>query len=159
MNQIETKPNDTLLDYQTRRFQDLTEEIVHCCQERTSYVSRKFGIPEAEVRCLTLFDGERYLTPKGIAQKLDVSKSRATKLISGLTRKALVERISDVKDGRIRLISLTQQGKRRSEEIDAINRDLHQKVLLEFEPEQRKMALSSLELLRSGMEAVKEELV
>jgi hypothetical protein len=54
---------------------------------------------------------------------------------------------------------LTEKGKRVFQEIDEISRDLHQKVILELEPEQRKMALSYLEALRSSMEAVKAELV
>jgi DNA-binding MarR family transcriptional regulator len=153
------KPNDILLEYQTRRLQELTQEIVDCCQERTAYLSRRFDIPEAEVRCLMLFAGEKYLTPKGLSQKLDVAKSRVTKLVEGLTQKELVESIQDVKDGRIKLISLTEKGKRAFQEIDEISRDLHQKVILELEPEQRKMALSYLEVLRSSMEAVKAELV
>jgi DNA-binding MarR family transcriptional regulator len=159
MNYAPTRSKDTLLDYQAARFQELTEEIVSCCQERTSYLSRKFGIPEAEVRCLMLFEGERYLTPKGIAQRLDVSKSRVTKLIEGLAQKKLVERIVDSKDARVKLISLTSEGQRKWEAILAISRGLHEKVLLELEPEHRKTLLSSMEELRSSMEAVKKELV
>jgi DNA-binding MarR family transcriptional regulator len=153
------KPNDILLSYQTRRLQELTQEIVDCCQERTDYLSKRFDIPQAEVRCLMLFAGEKYLTPKRLSQKLDVAKSRVTRLVEGLTQKGLVESIQDVKDGRIKLISLTEKGKRVFQEIDEISRDLHQKVILELEPEQRKMALSYLEVLRSSMEAVKAELV
>jgi DNA-binding MarR family transcriptional regulator len=159
MNYLSGHPNDTLLDYQTARFQELTEEIVSCCQDRTSYLSRKFGIPEAEVRCLMLFEGERYLTPKGIAQRLDVSKSRVTKLIEGLAQKKLVERAADFKDARVKLISLTPEGQRKWQAIVAISRELHEKVLLELEPEHRKTILSSMEELRSSMEAVKKELV
>jgi hypothetical protein len=44
------KPNspDVLLGYQSQRLQDLIEEILHCCKERTSHLSKKFDIPEAE---------------------------------------------------------------------------------------------------------------
>ena len=148
-----------LLDYQTHRFQGLIAEIVNCCRDHTSYISRRFEIPEAEVRCLMLFGAERYLTPKGIAEKLEVSKSRATKLIDGLKQKRLVECVKDSKDARIKLISLTQEGNKKREEIHDIGRKLHAEVLSELEPQQRKMALSSLELLRSSMEAVKKKLV
>ena len=159
MNQNPAYTKDSLLDYQTARFQELTGEIVGCCHERTSYLSRRFCIPEAEVRCLMLFDGERYLTPKGIAQRLDVSKSRVTKLIEGLVRKKLIERIADFKDGRVKLLSLTRDGERKWEAIQAVSRELHQKVLLELEPEHRKTVLSSMEVLRSSMEAAKKELM
>ena len=159
MNYLPKNNLTSVLDYQTQRFEDLMKELVDCCQERTAYISGKFGIPEAEVRCLMLFAGERYLTPKGIAEKLDVSKSRATKIINGLIEKGLAERTDDVNDGRVKLISLTKQGRERSEEIGAVSRDLHQKVLLELEPEQRNMILSYLQMLRSSMEGVKKQLV
>ena len=159
MNNNDEKSTDGLLDYQSAKFQDLMVGLVDCCHERTAYISGKFGIPEAEVRCLMLFEGQRYLTPKGIAQRLDVSKSRATKIINGLIEKRLAERTDDARDGRVKLISLTKKGRKVTDQIDTVSRDLHQKVLLELESEQRKTALSSLELLRSSMEAVKEQLV
>jgi DNA-binding MarR family transcriptional regulator len=159
MNYISKNNFDSLLDYQTDRFQNLMVELVDCCHERTAYISRKFGIPEAEVRCLMLFNGEKYLTPKGIAQKLDVSKSRATAIINGLMAKKMLERTDDARDGRVKLISITKVGKEKTEEIGAVSRDLHQRVLLELEPEQRKTTLSSLEMLRASMEGVKKQLV
>jgi len=154
-----TDPIDELLSYQAERLQNLIEEILHCCKERTSYLSKKFNIPEAELRCLMLFGEERYLTAKGISQKLDVAKSRVTKIINGMMAKKLVESVDDPKDARIKLIGLTPQGQKKSRELSAIITDLHQKLLLEFEPDQRKMVLSCLEVLRSSMEAVKKQLV
>lgn len=159
MNNQGPDSTDVLLGYQSQRLQDLIEEILHCCKERTSHLSKKFDIPEAELRCLMLFGEERYLTAKGISQKLDVAKSRVTKIINGLLHKRLVESTDDPKDARIKLIGLTSQGQRRSKELSAIMTDLHQKLLLEFEPEQRKMVISCLEVLRSSMEAVKNQMV
>ena len=159
MNDYGAESTDVLLGYQSQRLQDLIEEVVHCCKERTVFLSKKFDIPEAELRCLMLFGEERYLTSKGISQKLDVAKSRVTKIINGLIQKKLVESIDDPKDARIKLIALTQEGQRISKELSAMVTDLHLKLLLEFEPEQRKMVISCLEVLRSSMEAVKNQLV
>ena len=159
MNLNVPEPPDALLGYQSQRLQDLIKEILQCCNEQTSYLSKKFDIPAAELRCLMLFGDERYLTAKSIAQKLDVAKSRVTKITTGLIRKGLVETIEDPKDARVKLIGLTQKGQTKSKEISAIITDLHQLLLLEFEPDQRKMVLSCLEVLRSSMEAVKNQLV
>jgi len=135
------------------------EETLQCCQTRMLYLSRKFDIPQSELRCLMLFRGERYLTVKGISQKLDVAKSRVTKIMDGLIQKKLVERIDDPRDARIKLISLTPAGHRKCEEISSYTANLHQKILLELGAEERKTVLSSLELLRSSMEAIKKQLV
>jgi DNA-binding MarR family transcriptional regulator len=151
--------NDELLSYQVGRFQGLIEEIVHCCQVRTAYLSAKFDLPQAELRCLMLFKDEKYLTVKGIAKKLDVAKSRVTKIIEGLMRKKLVESIDDPQDGRIKLISLTPAGKAACETIGSFNTGIHKKLVLELGPEDRKVVLSSLESLRTSMEAIKKQLV
>lgn len=159
MNNNRNNTIDMLLDYQIKRLQDLIEEILQCCKGQASYLSSKFDIPEAELRCLMLFGSERYLTAKSISQRLDVAKSRVTKIINGLIQKEMVESIIDPKDARIKLLTLTQEGQRKSQEIVAIIADLHRKLLLELDSEQRKMVLSCLEALRSGMEAVKKQRV
>ena len=96
MNNNTGKAMEDLLTYQTLRLQDLIKEIVKCCEDRKLYESQKFGLPHAEINCLMQFDGERYLTVKGISQKLEVAKSRVTKIINGLTEKGMVEQINDL---------------------------------------------------------------
>jgi DNA-binding MarR family transcriptional regulator len=159
MNENTAQVLDTLLTYQTRKLQDLMAEILQCCRQRTSFLSHKYRMPEAELRCLQLFSGERYLTAKGIAQKLEVAKSRVTKILDGLIQKDLVETIDDPKDARIKLITLTPDGQKKAAEIGALTRELHERLLLEFEPEQRKSVLACLEMLRASMEAVKKQQV
>ena len=159
MNVKSLKVNEELLIYQTLRLKNLIQEMVKCCEERKLYQSRKFGLPYAEINCLMQFGGERYLTVKGISQKLDVAKSRVTKIVNGLIEKGMVEQISDPKDARIKLISLTPAGKKKVEEIDVFLREIHRKILIQMDQEERKNMLSYLQMLRSAMEAVKKQLV
>jgi len=158
MNDFYAKSPGDLLKYQSHRLQDLMREILQCCQERMLFESRKFGLPQAELKCLMLFGTERYLTVKGIAQKMEVAKSRVTKIMEGLAPKGLIQSTEDPNDGRVKLLSLTPAGQRKLKEIDAFLKEIHQKILDQLESEQRKTVLSSLELLRSSMEAVKAEL-
>jgi DNA-binding MarR family transcriptional regulator len=159
MNELATKVNEELLGYQAKRLQELIAEILQCCEDRKLYETGKFGIPYAELRCLLLFEGERYLTVKGIAQKLDVAKSRVTKIVNGLRNKKLVEQVDDPHDARIKLISVTPAGKEKAREITAFQRELHRQILLHLEADERKGVFSYLELLRTAMEVVKEQLV
>jgi DNA-binding MarR family transcriptional regulator len=156
MNEVMRQPNEDLLDYQTGRLQDLIGQIIDCCEDRRLYESQKFAVPYAELRCLLLFDGERYLTVKGISQKMDVAKSRVTKIIDSLIQKGLVERFEDPRDSRIKLISLTNQGHALAEQARAFHQEIHRNLLLHLGEEERKGILSQLEKLRSAMEAVKE---
>ena len=159
MNNQHGKPNNELLDYQTEKIELLIAEMVECCDGRKLYESRKFDLPYAEIKCLMLFDGEHYLTVKDMAQKLDVAKSRVTKLVKNLMSKDLIRQIDDPMDARVRLISLTSAGAALSREIKAFQTDIHRQLLLQMEPAERKNALIYLETLRSAMEAVKEKLV
>ncbi len=138
---------------------NLIKEIVKCCEDRKLYESQKFGLPYAELNCLMQFNGERYLTVKGISLKLDVAKSRVTKIINGLIEKGMVEQINDPKDARVKLINLTPAGQRKSEKIDLFLKEIHQKLLLQMDHDERKNTLSYLELLRSAMESVKEQFI
>jgi DNA-binding MarR family transcriptional regulator len=157
MNDIHVKPDEEPVGYQISRLQDLINEIVHCCEDKRLYESQRFGLPYAELRCLMLFEGERYLTVKGIAQRLEVAKSRVTKLVNGLVEKGLVETIEDPRDARIKLINLTPAGQAKSEEVADFHREIHAKILLRIGAEERLNTFSYLELLRSAMEAVKSE--
>jgi DNA-binding MarR family transcriptional regulator len=157
MNNMYVKTDEEPTGYQVSRLQVLINEIVHCCEDKRLYESQRFGLPYAELRCLMLFEGERYLTVKGIAQRLEVAKSRVTKLINGLTEKDLVETIEDPRDARIKLINLTLAGRAKSEEIATFHREIHARILLNMAADERLNMLSYLELLRSAMEAVKSE--
>jgi DNA-binding MarR family transcriptional regulator len=159
MNDKREKPNNELLDYQTEKIELLIGEMVECCDDRKWYESKKFDLPYAEIKCLMLFNGEHYLTVKDMAQKLDVAKSRITKLVKNLKSKDLIRQIDDPMDARVRLVSLTSRGAALSREIKAFQTDIHRQLLLQMEPAERKNALIYLETLRSAMEAVKEKLV
>jgi DNA-binding MarR family transcriptional regulator len=159
MNDKTSASNDDFLTYQAHRLQELIAEMLKCCEDRKVYESGKFALPPAELKCLLLFDGQRYLTVKDSAQKLEVAKSRVTKIFTGLKEKQLISEIDDPKDARIKLISLTPAGHTRFNEIVAFQRELYRTLLLQVDADERNHVLSKLELLRSAMEAVKEDLV
>jgi DNA-binding MarR family transcriptional regulator len=131
---------------------------MHCCQDRVVYQSRKFDLPPAELKCLMLFGDERYLTVKGIAAKLEVAKSRVTKILEGMEAKGLISRTGDPRDGRIRLIALSPEGRRRFEEVAVFIRQLHRAILLNITEDERKGVFTGLETLRAAMEITKQGL-
>ena len=120
------------------------------------YQSERFNLPDAELRCLVLFGEERYLTSKGIAYKMNLVKSRVSRIIDGLIRKELIQRIKDPGDSRISLLSLTAKGQEKLDEINSFMEDIHSRVLQQMAPDHRKTVLTNLEILKASMEAVKE---
>ena len=146
-------------EYQLKQFQELILKLYQCCQERMQYQCERFGLPDAEFRCLMLFGEERYLTAKGIALKMNVVKSRVSKIIEGLLKKKLVQRIKDPEDSRVSLLSLTPEGNKKLNDINEFSNDIHYQVLMQMAPDQRKAALTNLDILKASMEAVKEMMV
>jgi DNA-binding MarR family transcriptional regulator len=146
-------------EYQLKQFQELILKLYQCCQERMQYQCERFGLPDAEFRCLMLFGEERYLTAKGIAFKMNVVKSRVSKIIEGLLKKKLIQRIKDPEDSRVSLLSLTPEGNKKLYDINEFSNDVHYQVLMQMAPDQRKAALTNLDILKASMEAVKEMMV
>ena len=142
---------------QARRLRELVEDINHCCQDRLRSDSRRFGLPPAELRSLLLFRQERYLAARDMAARLDVNRSRVSKLIAGLTDKGLVEAADDPRDGRIKLIGLTAKGDRLLTAVSDHVLEAHQRVLNYMEPVRRGSVLATLELVWSAMKSVQAE--
>ena len=160
MNQILNRAvGDTVNDvpgYQLKQFQELILKLFQCCQERMQYQCERFDLPDAEFRCLMLFGEERYLTAKGIASKMNVVKSRVSKIVDGLLKKGLLQRIKDPGDSRVSLLSLTPEGNKKLNKINSFLQDMHHQMLLQIAPDQRKAVLTNLDILKASMEAVKE---
>jgi len=152
--------NDTEVSaYQLGKFQKLIAKLFQCCQERMQYQCDRFQLPDAEFRCLVLFGDERYLTAKSIAHKMNVVKSRVSKIIDGLIKKNLIQGIADPEDSRVKLLSLTSAGQKKLNEIKQFMQDVHGQVLSQMAPDQRKAVLTNLDILEASMEAVKDMMV
>jgi DNA-binding MarR family transcriptional regulator len=141
---------------QLQQFSDLIARLYRCCQERMQVQSERFRLPDAELRCLMLFGEERYLTPKGIALRMKLAKSRVSRLIDGLGRKKLILRIKDPEDSRVSLLSLTPEGQKKLQEVNKFLEETHFKVLVQMAPDQRQIVLTNLEILKASMESMKE---
>lgn len=153
---MNNKSDAEITDFQLDQFQNLINRLFQCCQERVRYQSDRFGLPDAAFRCLLLFGEERYLTPKGIAGRMNVVKSRVSKILEGLENKNLVQRIRDPEDSRIYLFSLTRLGQDKLDEIDKFLKGIYSEVLLLIPSDQRRTSIATLETLTSSMNAVKE---
>ena len=156
MNNIGTNSGSQVSDFQLEQFKGLINKLYLCCQERMHYQSMRFKLPDAELRCLLLFGEERYLTPKGIASKMSLVKSRVSRIVEGLIRKKLIQRTKDPADSRVRLLSLTPQGQKKLDDINGFLEEVHQGGLMQMAPDQRKAVLTNLEILKASMESIKE---
>lgn len=158
MNNVNNnKIDNRVIEYQTNKLQELISELHHCCKDRLHHEASTFNIPPAELRCLMLFDGHKYLTGQEIASQLEVAKSRATVILEGLEKKGFIQRITDPKDARSKLVSLTPAGLKKVQGVEEFVFDLHHKLLDQIDPSQRNNVIASLEILRSSMVSMKAQ--
>lgn len=104
-------------------------------------------------------ENDEYLTGTSIANKLDVAKSRATKLINGLLGKGLIRRFEALHDTRVKLICLAARGRRKIEEVDAFPQRIFQELLGHIPADEREQTLAELFKIFDCMEKVKKTFV
>lgn len=143
---------------QLHRLNELIEDVRQCCEDKHLAEAEELGLPCAEIRCLLLFGSERYLTVKGIAERLEVAKSRVTKIVNSMNEKGLVERAPDPADGRVRLLRLKPAGRRIVERANALQKQMQAIILEKLDPADRSRVISGLELLRAAMHEAKADM-
>lgn len=158
MNEVAENADQSFLDFQTKRLQELISQVVQCCHERTLKQSKRFGLPQAELNCLLLFKDRRYITAAELAEMMEVTKSRVTAVVRGLLAKGLVKRDQDPNDARVQLIRLTRSGEETCKAVEDFVSEIHRELLLQLQPAQRTEVLGSLDVLHTAMEAVKKTL-
>lgn len=89
---------------------DSMYSLVHCFTESETEVCRKRKITNAESRIINSInpEGENYVNK--IAETLQLSKSRISRLVSSLKRKGLIAKKEKDLDHRFNIISLTAKG-------------------------------------------------
>jgi DNA-binding MarR family transcriptional regulator len=158
MNERGEVETGELSQQQRQQFSRLLDKLYQCCLDKQVYLSEKFDIPQAELRCLMLFGQERYLTAKGIAARLGIAKSRVTKLVSGLVGRGLLVKVADPADSRVTLLALTPAGQKMRQAASEAMDAMRDAVLDSIDPDRRSTLLGSLDTLKTAMERVGESL-
>ena len=101
---------------------------------------------------LYLLSIEKQLSKKEIAERINRDKSTTTVLIRRLVEEGLVEEQSDRRDNRIKLISLTEKGRRMNSMTGEISKSLLDVCYRGFTEEEKSTLLSLLLKMNSNVE-------
>lgn len=145
-------------EFEAKKLENLINEIRACCEERAMVESRRFGIPSAEIELLKLLGQDKYATVTGLSSRLGVAKSRITKLISGLMKKGYVIKTEDPQDGRVKLFTLSTEGKVVLKHIVEYETETFKKLVSFLALEEKGMIIKALDSLRMAMERLKKDL-
>ncbi len=101
---------------------------------------------------LYLLSIEKQLSKKEIAERINRDKSTTTVLIRRLVEEGLVEETSSPDDNRIKLISLTEKGRRMNSMTGEISKSLLDVCYRGFTEEEKSTLLSLLLKMNSNVE-------
>jgi len=79
------------------RLANLTFSLLANCQEKEEHLAELHGLTQSEFRCLRLFGTDESLNNKTIAERMNLSPSRLTRIIDGLVKKKYIRREIDLK--------------------------------------------------------------
>lgn len=122
----------TDLDVDAARLANLTFDLLANCHEKELRVAKAFQLTPAEFRCLRLFDVNEKASNKSLAQRMNLSAGRLSRIIDGLTRKGYLIRREDPIDRRNMEVSLSKKGaafvNRLNDDYTAIHREILESI-------------------------------
>ena len=132
------------MDEQVNRLFNLLKEIVDCCQTRESFQADSYDLTISEARCLYLMHMENCTSTAKLAEKLNIAKSRITRIVDGLVGKDLVVRTEDSQDRRFMLVNFTAKGKEIAENHASFMFMLHNEVFSTIPEDKRNQTIEFL---------------
>jgi len=131
---------------------DLTFKLLANCQEKEARLAEQYGLTQAEFRCLRLFGTKESSNNKAIAERMNLSASRLTRIIDGLVKKAYMIREIDSDDRRNMRVTLSKQGIEIVHRLNNAYIGIHKEILDEIEEPQHKPLITAMTHLLSGLE-------
>ncbi len=134
------------------RLANLTFSLLANCQEKEVHLAELHGLTQAEFRCLRLFGTDESLNNKTIAERMNLSPSRLTRIIDGLVKKKYIRRNIDSNDRRNMRVNLSTKGKALVQQLNKAYVDIHEEILLDIDPSQHEQLIVAMTHLLEALE-------
>lgn len=131
---------------------NLTFNLLARCQEKESRLAEKHNLLEAEFKCLRLMSSEENPNNKEIAEKMNLSPSRITRIMDGLIKKGYMVREIDNADRRNMILSLSKKGKNLTTRLNNAFIEIHQEILNEIDEKQHESLIIAMGNLDKAIE-------
>ncbi len=141
------KSNET-----AERLANLTFSLLARCQDKEAWLAKEHGLFQAEFKCLRLLDVDENLNNKEIAERMNLSPSRLTRVVDGLVKKGYMKREINPNDRRNMKLSLSRRGKILTNKLDQAYIDVHREILQDIDVSQHESLISAMENLHSAIE-------
>ena len=134
------------------RLANLTFSLLANCQEKEVHLAELHGLTQAEFRCLRLFGTDESLNNKTIAERMNLSPSRLTRIIDGLVKKKYIRREIDSSDRRNMKVNLSKKGKALVQQLNKAYVDIHEEILMDIAPSQHEQLIVAMTHLLEALE-------
>ncbi len=146
---MSTKEETTL---NAGKLADLTFSLLASCQEKENRLAEQHGLTQAEFRCLRLFSTDEIVNNKKIAERMNLSPSRLTRIIDGLVAKDYIVREINNTDRRNMRVSLSKKGVQIVQQLNKTYVDIHKEILDDIDPEQHQPLISAMSSLLTAVQ-------
>jgi DNA-binding MarR family transcriptional regulator len=126
---------------------DLTFKLLANCQEKEARLAENYGLTQSEFRCLRLFNKNDVLNNKQVAERMNLSPSRLTRIIDGLVAKGYIIRQIEPSDRRNMKVELSKRGKVIVQKLNDAYVNIHKEILEDIDRSQHKPLISAMENL------------
>ena len=134
-------------DENASKLADLTFKLLANCQEKETRLAEKYGLTQSEFRCLRLFNKDDVLNNKQVAERMNLSPSRLTRIIDGLVNKDYINRQIEPSDRRNMKVELSKRGKIIVQKLNDAYVNIHEEILEDIDKTQHKPLISAMENL------------
>lgn len=124
-----------------------TSDFISSCEDKENNLARLKGLTQVELKCMRLFRINEVTNNKNIAQKMNLSPSRLTRIIDGLVTKGFIRREIDREDRRNMRLYLSESGCGFIQNINQQYLELHCRILEKVKPENRNEVVKALQTL------------
>ncbi len=126
---------------------DLTFKLLANCQEKEARLAESYGLTQSEFRCLRLFNKDDVLNNKQVAERMNLSPSRLTRIIDGLVVKGYIIRQIEPSDRRNMKVQLSKRGKVIVQKLNDAYVKIHKEILEDIDKTQHKPLINAMENL------------
>lgn len=140
------------INHNAGKLADLTFSLLASCQEKESRLAEQHGLTQAEFRCLRLFGTDECLNNKKIAERMNLSPSRLTRIIDGLVAKDYIIREIDNADRRNMRVSLSTKGSQIVQLLNSAYVDIHKEILTDIDETQHQPLITAMTSLLSAVQ-------
>jgi DNA-binding MarR family transcriptional regulator len=126
---------------------DLTFKLLANCQEKEARLAENHGLTQSEFRCLRLFNKDDVLNNKQVAERMNLSPSRLTRIIDGLVAKGYIIRQIEPSDRRNMKVTLSKRGKVITQKLNDAYVKIHKEILEDIDKSQHKPLINAMENL------------